>query len=411
MSNTMTYTWGRRLIAAVLAGFATALIVHLGTIIMFGVGYLGSSTSPTDFSILFSANGFFDLGSVIAFVLILIAGYIGVFSRWWTAFIAGVVIALLSALINTLINVTRGGTGLSGKVFAYLWQSLGSINLVFTVALIILIPTFGRWIYFRIADFKLRPADPNRIALVRIPASNLADGLVQGERQDVDAKLADEQWDGYVAALTGAGWQTVEVAPADTHADSVFVEDTAVLFDRTAVITLPGAESRRGETAATENALRELGLDIVRITEPGTLEGGDVLKVGSTVYVGRSERTNAEGIRQLRAFVAPLGYTVVAVPVRRALHLKSAATALPDGTVIGHPDRLEDVTVFDRFVAAPEASGTAVVIAGDDHVIMAASAPETAALVEDLGYRVTTVDIGEFEKLDGTVTCLSVRVR
>ncbi len=408
----MTYTWGRRLVAAVLAGFTTALIVHLGTVIVFGVGYLGNSTSPTSFPLLVSVSGYFQFAAVIAFVLILVAGFIGVFSRWWTSLIAAVLISLLTTLINTLFAVTHAGTPFSEKVWVYLWESLGAINLVYGVALLVLIPTFGRWMYYRIADFKLRPADPNRIALVRIPASNLAEGIVtHGERKLIDPELADQQWDAYVAALTTAGWRTVEVPPADKQADSVFVEDTAVLFDHTAVITLPGAESRRGEVAGTESALRELGLDIVRISEPGTLEGGDVLKVGTTVYVGRSERTNAEGVRQLRAFVAPLGYTVVAVPVSNALHLKSVATALPDGTVIGFLEAIEDVSIFDRFIPVPEREGATLVIAGPDHVIMSASAPESVSLVEDLGYRVTTVDISEFEKLDGSITCLSVRVR
>lgn len=408
----MTYTWGRRLVAAVLAGFTTALIVHLGTVIVFGIGYLGNSTSPTSFPLLVSVSGYFQFAAVIAFVLILVAGFIGVFSRWWTSLIAAVLISLLTTLINTLFAVTHAGTPFSEKVWVYLWESLGAINLVYGVALLVLIPTFGRWMYYRIADFKLRPADPNRIALVRIPASNLAEGIVtHGERKLVDPELADQQWDAYVAALTTAGWRTVEVPPADKQADSVFVEDTAVLFDHTAVITLPGVESRRGEVAGTETALRELGLDIVRISEPGTLEGGDVLKVGTTVYVGRSERTNAEGVRQLRAFVAPLGYTVVAVPVSKALHLKSVATALPDGTVIGFLEAIEDVSIFDRFIPVPEREGATLVIAGPDHVIMSASAPESVSLVEDLGYRVTTVDISEFEKLEGSITCLSVRVR
>jgi dimethylargininase len=408
----MTYTWGRRIIAAVLAGFATALTVHFGTILSFGIGYLGNSTSPTSFPLLATVWGYFQLASVIAFILIGVAGLVGAFSRWWTALISAAVIAFLATSINTVYSVTHSGTKLSGQVFLYVFESYGAINLVFTVALIVLIPTLGRWMFYRIADYRLRPTDPNRIALVRIPASNLSEGIVtHGERTQVDSELADQQWDAYVAALTDAGWKTVEVAPADKSADSVFVEDTAVLFGRTGIITAPGAESRRGETAGTEAALRELGLDVARIEEPGTLDGGDVLKVGTTVYVGRSDRTNAEGVRQLRAFVAPLGYTVVAVHIQKALHLKTVATALPDGTVIGYAENLEDVDVFDRFLPVPEPEGASVVIAADDHVIMSASAPRSAALVEDLGYRVTTVDISEFEKLEGGVTCLSVRVR
>jgi dimethylargininase len=191
----------------------------------------------------------------------------------------------------------------------------------------------------------------------------------------------------------------------------VFVEDTVVIFGDTAVITSPGAETRRSETAGVEDTVRELGLRVTRIELPGTLDGGDVLKVGKTVYVGRGGRTNAEGIRQLRAIVTHLGYTVVAVPVTKVLHLKSGVTALPDGTILGYPPLVDNPDMFDRFLAVPEETGVAVVVLNDDTVLMAESAPKSAALVADLGYRVVTVDISEFEKLEGCVTCLSVRIR
>src|SRR5690606_29847173 len=147
----------------------------------------------------------------------------------------------------------------------------------------------------------------------------------------VDAEKADEQWDAYVAALIDNGWDTIEVPVAAEAPDSVFVEDTVVIFGDTAVITSPGHETRRTEIAAVEDTVRELGLRVASIELPGTLDGGDVLKVGTTVYVGRGGRTNGEGIRQLRSIVSPLGYTLVAVPVTKVLHLKSGVTALPDG--------------------------------------------------------------------------------
>ncbi|UAJ81620.1 N(G),N(G)-dimethylarginine dimethylaminohydrolase [Leifsonia sp. ZF2019] len=251
-----------------------------------------------------------------------------------------------------------------------------------------------------------------KVALVRIPAKNLQDGLVTHlERTEIDAELADTQWDGYVNALSQAGWQTVEVASADDLADSVFVEDTAVVFGDTAVITRPGADSRKPETAGTEAALRAQGLHLERIEEPGTLEGGDVLKIGSTVYVGRGGRTNGEGIRQLRALVAPLGYTVVGVPVTKALHLKTAVTALPDGTVIGYEPLVDEPRIFERFLPVPEAHGTAVVVLDDETLLISSAAPQTAALLNDLGYTTIPVDISEFEKLEGCVTCLSIRIR
>jgi dimethylargininase len=136
-----------------------------------------------------------------------------------------------------------------------------------------------------------------------------------------------------------------------------------------------------------------------------------VLKIGTTVFVGRGGRTNADGIRQFRRIAAELGFTVVAVPVSKVLHLKSAVTALPDGTVLGYPPLVEHPELFDRFLPVPEESGCAVVELAPDTVLMASSAPRTAELLEDLGYRVVAVDISEFEKLEGCVTCLSVRIR
>ena len=129
------------------------------------------------------------------------------------------------------------------------------------------------------------------------------------------------------------------------------------------------------------------------------------------MYVGRGGRTNGDGIRQLRSILGPLGATLIAVPTTKVLHLKSAVTALPDGTVIGHPPVVDDPGVFDRFLPVPEESGSHVVLVGGDRLLMAADCPRTADLLADLGYEPVTVDISEFQKLEGCVTCLSVRVR
>lgn len=252
----------------------------------------------------------------------------------------------------------------------------------------------------------------DRLALVRRPGPLLADGQVTHiERRPIDLGLAQRQWDGYVQALHDHGWPTLEVPAADDCPDAVFIEDAVVLYKNVAVITRPGAESRRPETAETEKIVDSLGLSVNHITAPGTLDGGDVLKVGSTVYVARGGRTNAAGIAQLRQILAPLGARVVAVPVRSVLHLKSAVTALPDGTVIGYAPLVDEPALFERFLPVPEESGAHVVVLDDTKVLLAADCPASAALIADLGYDVVRVDIGEFEKLEGCVTCLSVRVR
>lgn len=253
---------------------------------------------------------------------------------------------------------------------------------------------------------------PSRKALVRRPSPRLAEGLVTHmDRSPVDLDLALRQWQAYVAALRAGGWETVEADPADDCPDGVFVEDTMAVFRNVALIARPGADSRRGETAGAESAVTALGLSVNRVRAPGTLEGGDVLKVGDTVYVGRGSRTNADGVRQLRSAFEPLGARVVAVPVSKVLHLKSAVTALPDGTVIGFPPLVDSPAVFPRFLAVPEEAGAHVVLLGGGKLLMAASAPRSAELFADLGYEPVVVDIGEFEKLEGCVTCLSVRLR
>ncbi|GGZ38567.1 dimethylargininase [Streptomyces poonensis] len=253
---------------------------------------------------------------------------------------------------------------------------------------------------------------PSKKALIRRPSPRLNEGLVTHvERGEVDVDLAVEQWEAYAEALRAHGWETVEVEPADDCPDSVFVEDTVVMFRNVALITRPGAASRRAETAGVEEAVAGLGCSVNWIWEPGTLDGGDILKIGDTVYAGRGGRTNAAGIQQLRAAFEPLGARVAAVPVSKVLHLKSAVTALPDGTVVGRIPLLDAPSLFPRFLPVPEASGAHVVLLGGGKLLMAASAPRTAELFADLGYEPVVVDISEFEKLEGCVTCLSVRLR
>jgi dimethylargininase len=247
-------------------------------------------------------------------------------------------------------------------------------------------------------------------ALVRRPGPRLADGLVTHlEPSRIDPELAGEQWNDYVRAFRDNGWAIAEVPPADDCPDAVFVEDTMVVYGDAAVIARSGAEVRRPEAVAATEAIVAHGYQALPVTAPGTLDGGDVLKVGNTVYVGRGGRTNDEGIEQVRRYLEPRGARVVPVPVTKVLHLKSAVTALPDGTVIGYPPLVDGS--FDRFLAVDEEPGAHVVLLGDDRLLIAASAPRTAERFAAMGYRPVQVDIGEFEKLEGCVTCLSVRLR
>jgi dimethylargininase len=244
--------------------------------------------------------------------------------------------------------------------------------------------------------------------MVRPPSSRLAEGIVTHiSRSAVDVELARTQHAAYASALAGSGWKVEQVPVAEDCPDSVFVEDTVVVCDDLAVLTRPGAPQRRPEVDGVAPVMASLGLRTARIEAPGTLDGGDVLQAGTTVYVGRGGRTNGEGIRQLRALLAPLGRTVTGVPLGEVLHLKSAVTALPDGTFLILRD-LVPAALFPAVRPVTEESGCHVVPLGGDRVLIAASAPRTAASLEDLGFTPVVVDISEFEKLEGCVTCLSV---
>jgi len=244
--------------------------------------------------------------------------------------------------------------------------------------------------------------------MVRPPSSRLAEGIVTHiSRTTVDLGLARAQHATYAKALAASGWQVEQVPVAEDCPDSVFVEDAVVACDDLAVLTRPGAPQRRPEIDGVAQAMASLGLRTARIEAPGTLDGGDVLQAGTTVYVGRGGRTNGEGIRQLRALLASLGRTVTGVPLGAVLHLKSAVTALPDGTFLLLPD-LVPAGLFPAVRPVTEESGCHVVPLGGDRVLIAASAPRTAASLADLGFTPVVVDISEYEKLEGCVTCLSV---
>jgi dimethylargininase len=187
-----------------------------------------------------------------------------------------------------------------------------------------------------------------------------------------------------------------------------------VMFGGVAIMTRPGAPERQPEVAAVEERVKSLGLPIHRLEDIDSeahLDGGDVLKIGTTVYVGRGGRTDDAGIAALASVIEPLGGTVIPVPITKVLHLKSAVTALPNGTVLGWDPVVDDASVFDSYVPVPEESGAHVVVLDSNTVLMAASAPRTVESFRHQGLNVITVDISEYEKLEGCVTCLSVRIR
>ena len=248
------------------------------------------------------------------------------------------------------------------------------------------------------------------IALTRGVSPNLGECELQDlARQEIDIATATEQHRAYEACLAELGARVFSL-PADSRfPDGVFVEDPAIVVDEIAVMTRMGAESRRGEGESLAEALAPFR-PLSWIREPATLEGGDVMRIGKTLYVGVSRRTNEEGIRQLGALLAPLGYRVEPVEVHGCLHLKSACCYLGRRTILANRQWIDanDFREF-RIIGVPpgEPRGANVLRVGDTLVVPAAF-PGVQEDLRDAGFRVRAVDVSEFAKAEGGVTCTSI---
>jgi len=232
------------------------------------------------------------------------------------------------------------------------------------------------------------------------------------ERQAIDIGKAIAQHDEYEACLRSLGISLVSLPAVADLPDAVFVEDPAIVLDEIAIMTRMGAESRRGESASLAEAVARFR-PLRWIAEPGTLEGGDVVRIGSTLFVGRSARSNDAGIAQLAGELAPLGYAVKSIAMKSCLHLKSACTYLGRDTVLanrewvelGGMDRPPGLSHID--VAAEEPAAADVLAIGDT-VIIPASFPRTASILERAGWRVLPIDVSELQKAEAGVTCMSL---
>jgi dimethylargininase len=251
-------------------------------------------------------------------------------------------------------------------------------------------------------------------ALVRPPAQTFADGITTAGLGDPHHELALEQHHAYRAALEAAGLAVTKLPPDPVHPDSTFVEDTAVLAERCAVLTRPGAPSRAGEVEGIRAAVGAIGRPVEEIAAPGTLDGGDVCQVEERFLIGVSHRTNEEGARQLAAALAKHGYEselvdVLAVP--GLLHLKSGVTYLGEGrfaaieALAGHA-ALRGAEVF---VVEAEESYASNCLRVNDRVLFPLGFPRLAERLSLAGYRLELLDVSEFQKMDGGLTCLSLR--
>ena len=231
-------------------------------------------------------------------------------------------------------------------------------------------------------------------------------------REPIDLARAIAQHDVYCQRLEALGLEVVRLTADEACPDCCFVEDTAVVLDEVAILTPLGTPARRAESPAIEEALSRYR-SIARIELPATLEGGDVLRVGRRIFVGRTTRTNAAGILALRAIAAPLGYEVTPLDVTGCLHLKSAVTALDEETVLANPRWFDAAPLSPlRVVTVAESEpGAANVLAVRGEVWAHPGFPRSNEALAALGYRTIPVDISEFIKAEAALTCKSVLFR
>ena len=251
-------------------------------------------------------------------------------------------------------------------------------------------------------------------AIVRLPGANFADGLTTGKLGKPDYPKALAQHAAYRAALKSCGLRVI-VLPADLHyPDSTFVEDAAIVTSRSAILARPGAGSRRGEIFAIRKALQPFVRLFREIEGPGTLDGGDVCDAGHHFFIGVSERTNAEGARQFAEFLAADGVSSAIVDVRGmkgALHLKTALACI-GGNHLVLWDALADLPqfrAFDLMRVAPEESHGANCIGVNGIVLLPSGCPRLESTLQRRGYQTRFLNLSEFAKMDGGLSCLSLR--
>ena len=251
-------------------------------------------------------------------------------------------------------------------------------------------------------------------AIVRPPSASYAAGLTTVDLGTPDLERARKQHEAYCETLESCGLDVIRLAADEDHPDSTFVEDTAILTARGAVITRPGAPSRRGETNQIAPLIRDYFSNVHVIEEPGTVDGGDICEVGEHFFIGLSLRTNESGTQQLARFLESFGYTSSLIDIRgvgNILHLKSGIAYL-GGKHLVVIDSLRGVEEFSGYElicldSSEEYAANCLLINGK--VLIAGGFPATRRQVEHMGYQTIALDMSEFQKMDGGLSCLSLR--
>ncbi|MGN0694459.1 MAG: dimethylarginine dimethylaminohydrolase family protein [Lentihominibacter sp.] len=250
--------------------------------------------------------------------------------------------------------------------------------------------------------------------IVRRPCKAICDGITSAPElgQPIYEK-ALEQHDKYIEALKKCGVEVTVLEADERYPDSCFVEDPALITRKCAIITNPGAESRNGEKNEIIGAVKKFFPEdkIEYIKDPGTLEGGDVMMVGDTFYVGLSARTNAEGIRQLTEILNKYGLECVQVPLEKVLHLKTGVNYLENNNMLVSGEFIEkpEFQKYNKIVIPEEEAYAANCIWVNDTVIVPEGYPAVLKAAQDAGYKTLLVDTSEFRKIDGGLSCLSLR--
>lgn len=251
------------------------------------------------------------------------------------------------------------------------------------------------------------------LALTRAVSPGLAAcELTHLERQAIDAGRAARQHEGYEQALRELGCRVERLPALPDQPDAVFVEDTAVVLDELAVITRPGAASRRAETASAAAALRA-HRPLAHLAEPATLDGGDVLVAGRRVFVGLSSRSNAAAVAQLRALLEPHGYAVEGLAITGCLHLKTAVTAVAPGLLLLNPAWVDPraLGALDWLAVDPAEPMAANGLRVGERLLYPAAFPRTRARLEARGLSLRPLELDELAKAEGAVTCCSLLLR
>lgn len=248
-------------------------------------------------------------------------------------------------------------------------------------------------------------------AVVRTPCRRIAEGLTSASLGKPDYEMALTQHREYVAALETCGLEVIVLPADERYPDSTFVEDTAVLTPRCAIFTNPGATSRRGEVAAVRKAVAGFFEAVAEIAPPGTVEGGDVMQVQDRFYIGLSKRTNREGADQLARILNRHGMQGIPVPLSDMLHLKTGVNHIGNGwlAITGEFLKAPAFREFRQLAVPRDEAYAANSLQINGKVLVPEGFPKTRALIESTGYETIAVDVSEFRKVDGGLSCLSLR--